>query len=97
MEEIKFSSKAGAIQYLADFTGNKIVVAKDQDWPEKVEKGGLRKKMGLKEDKPLKDQTTPEKVAKFFEDADEEERGMVTFAVNSNQDIPFWKQVGKLI
>lgn len=71
-----------------------IKADKTAAWPTKVEKGGLRKAMGLDEDKPLEDQTSPSAVIKFFEGADKEGRGMVMFAVNSNQDSSFWKKVG---
>jgi len=66
-------------------------------WPSKVEKGGLREKMGLKEDQPLQDQTSASAVAKFFKSTDAEGRGMVMFAINSNQDSKFWKQVHNAI
>lgn len=66
-------------------------------WPSKVEKGGLRAALGLDEDKPLEEQTSPSAVAKFFKGADKEGRGMVMFAVNSNQDQAFWKKVGDMI
>jgi hypothetical protein len=67
------------------------------EWPSKVEKGGLRGAMGLNEDEPLEDQASPGDVANFFEGADEEGRGMVMFAVNSNRDVPFWQKVGDMI
>lgn len=67
------------------------------DWPSKVEEGGLRGKMGLKKDEPLEEQTSPSAVAKFFKSTDKEGRGMVMFAVNSNQDSDFWKKVGDMI
>lgn len=69
----------------------------DNGWPEDVEKGGLRKRLDLDPNKPLEDQTTPEKVAKYFEQAGEDGRGKVMYAVNSNQDNEFWKKVGELI
>ena len=85
--------------YLLEKGDEIIIEAKNDDdgWPEKIEKGGLRKRMGLKKDEPLEDQTTPEKVAEFFKDADKDGRGKVMFAVNSNQDVPFWKKVAELI
>jgi len=63
-------------------------------WPSKVEKGGLRKKMGLKADEPLEDQASASDVVKFFNGTDAEGRGMVMFAVNSNKGSSFWKKVG---
>lgn len=63
-------------------------------WPGKVEKGGLRKKMGLKTDKSLEEQSSPSDVVKFFNGTDAEGRGMVMFAVNSNKGSAFWKKVG---
>ncbi len=73
------------------------MLAAEDGWPKKVEKGGLREKMGLKEDQPLEEQTSPSAVAKFFQETDEEGRGMVTFAMNSNQDSSFWKKVADMI
>lgn len=78
-----------------------LTESKDENWPKKIKKGGLREKMGLATDEPLEDQVKPEKVAAFFKKAvnkgDKDVRGKVMFAVNSNQDKPFWKKVGSLI
>lgn len=62
-------------------------------WPNKVEKGGLRDAMGLDPEKPLQEQASVNDVVRFFEDGDKSERGMVMFAVNSNQDNDFWQDV----
>ena len=62
-------------------------------WPSKVDKGDLRKAMGLKADESLEDQSSASAVAKFFKGADKKGRGMVMFAVNSNKDSAFWKKV----
>lgn len=69
----------------------------EDDWPEDVQEGGLRNRMGLDPKKPLEDQTSPEKVAEFFDKTDKDGRGKVMYAVNSNQDNDFWKKVGSLI
>jgi len=76
-----------------------IEIAKEclADWPSNVKEGGLRKEMGLDIEKPLSDQVSPSKVVDFFKKADKHQRGMVMFAVNSNQDDPFWKKVGDMI
>lgn len=74
--------------------GDKIrIMTEEDEWPEEVEEGDLRDRMELKTTEPLEDQTTPENVAEFFENTDEEGRGMVMFAVNSNQDNEFWQEV----
>lgn len=77
--------------------GDKIIVEDKNGWPEDVKEGGLRERMGLDPDKPLEDQTTPEKVAAFFDKTDKDGRGKVMYAVNSNQDNDFWKKVGDLV
>ena len=66
-------------------------------WPKKVKEGGLRSKMGLSEDKPLEDQASASDVVKFFNSTDDDGRGKVMFAVNSNKDKAFWKQVGSAL
>lgn len=71
---------------------------KAEGMPTDVEEGGLRKRLGLETDKPLEDQTTPEKVAEYFKNASEDGRGKVMYAVNSNKkDSKFWKDVYDLI
>ena len=77
-----------------------VLIAQDlvaQGWPSKVEKGALREGMGLDPNIPLEDQASPSDVASFFKKADKSGRGMVMFAVNSNQDSKFWKKVGDMI
>ena len=66
-------------------------------WPKSVEQGKLRDALGLDDSKPLEDQTSPSKVVKFFEGGDKSDRGMVMFAMNSNQDSAFWKKVKTMI
>lgn len=75
----------------------RILSEENEDWPEDVGEGDLRDRMDLKTSEPLEDQTTPEEVAKFFDNTDKKGRGMVMFAVNSNQDNEFWKKVHDLI
>jgi len=78
--------------------GYTIFVENKNGWPEDVKEGGLRNRMGLDEDKPLDEQTTPEEVANFFDQADEDGRGKVMYAVNSNKnDNEFWAEVADLI
>jgi hypothetical protein len=77
--------------------GDRIRILTEEDWPEDVGEGDLRERMGLSTEKSLEDQTSPTEVAQFFENTDEEGRGMVMFAVNSNQDNEFWSKVHDLI
>lgn len=63
------------------------------DWPSNVDEGGLREAMGLDPNQPLEDQASPSDVIDFFNNTDESGRGMVMFAVNSNQDSDFWQSV----
>lgn len=85
-------------KYLLEAGDHIRIVTEDEDsWPEDVEKGGLRKLMGLDADKSLEDQTSPTAVAEFFQKADKGGRGKVMFAVNSNKDSEFWKKVGDMV
>lgn len=91
-KELVFSSDDRAVKELV-----KIAKSLVADWPDKVEKGGLRKEMGLDENESLEDQTSPSAVASFFNSADKEGKGMVMFAINSNKDNSFWQKVHSMI
>jgi len=100
-----FRASAGGTAHRRE-TMNRRMVAREMTriarllegaWPSKVKSGGLREAMGLDPSIPLEEQSSPSAVAKFFEGADASGRGMVMFAVNSNQDVAFWKKVASMI
>ncbi|MBD3406198.1 MAG: hypothetical protein GF411_08820 [Candidatus Lokiarchaeota archaeon] len=98
VSEAQRKSPTNARKRTRPTTTKKSLMKEEGDWPDKVEKGDLRERMDLSTQKSLEDQTTPHDVAKFFDNTNEEGRGMVMFAVNSNKDDnEFWASVYDLI